>query len=205
MHVASERDHLLHLLRRTTCGVTPALVTEAARLGRAAWLEAQLAPAALRDPEGDAVLARFPALSLPTPEVRRRADAGTLKPWDLMFSLGQATIGRAIWSRRQLLEVMVDFWSNHLNVTCPCDDVWDSRHHYDADVHPAARARPLRRHAAAPRPAPGDAALPRQRLVDEGRAERELGRELLELHTVGVGAGYTERGRPSTARASSPA
>ena len=200
MHVASERDHLLHLLRRTTYGVTPALVTEAARLGRKAWLEAQLAPTALPDPEGDAVLARFPALSLSTSEVRRRADAGTLKPWDLMFSLGQAAIGRAIWSRRQLLEVMVDFWSNHFNVTCPSDDVWDCRHTLDAgvlrplafgrfaDLLPAVTAHPamLRYldNVSSTKTAPNE----------------NLGRELLELHTLGVGAGYTERDVLDSAR-----
>ena len=44
--------------------------------------------------------------------------------WDIMFALGQAAIVRAAWSKRQLFEVMVDFWSNHLNVTNPFDDGW---------------------------------------------------------------------------------
>ena len=41
--------------------------------------------------------------------------------WDVMQDLAHADIGRALWSKRQLFEVMVDFWSNHLNVTCPGD------------------------------------------------------------------------------------
>ena len=48
-----------------------------------------------------------------------------------MQQLGRAAVARAAWSNRQLLEVMVDFWSNHLNVTCPSADVWATRHHYD--------------------------------------------------------------------------
>ena len=36
-----------------------------------------------------------------------------------MFDLQAMTLSRAVWSRRQLLEVMVELWSNHLNVTCP--------------------------------------------------------------------------------------
>jgi len=40
-----------------------------------------------------------------------------------MFDLGLAGLGRTAFSRRQLLEVMVDFWSNHFNVTCTSDDV----------------------------------------------------------------------------------
>ena len=44
-----------------------------------------------------------------------------------------------MWSERQLLEVMVDLWSNHLNVTNPSDSVWATRHDYDRRV--------IRRHA----------------------------------------------------------
>ena len=51
-----------------------------------------------------------------------------------MFELGQATLARQMWSSRQLFEVMVDFWSNHLNVTNPFDGGWDVRTPYDNDV-----------------------------------------------------------------------
>ena len=195
-----ERDRLLHLLRRTTYGPTPALVAEAARVGRTAWLESQLAPASLSDPDGDAVLARLPDLTLPTPEVRRRHDAGTLEPWQLMVSLSQAAIGRAIWSRRQLLEVMVDFWSNHFNVTCPSDDVWDCRHTLDADV-----LRPLafgRFADLLPAVTTHPAMLRYLNNVSSTKQapNENLGRELLELHTVGVGAGYAERDVLDSAR-----
>jgi hypothetical protein len=36
-----------------------------------------------------------------------------------MFELGVAAVARACWSQRQLLDVMVDFRSNVLNVTNP--------------------------------------------------------------------------------------
>jgi uncharacterized protein (DUF1800 family) len=195
-----ERDRVLHLLRRTTYGLTPALVAEASRLGRTRWLETQLAPALVADAPGDGVAARFPLLALPTPEVRRRSDAGTLNTWDVMVSLGQAAIGRAIWSRRQLLEVMVDFWSNHFNVTCPSDNVADCRHTLDADV-----VRPLAFGRFADLLA-GVATHPAMlRYLDnisstKAAPNENLGRELLELHTVGVGAGYTERDVLDSAR-----
>ena len=54
--------------------------------------------------------------------------------WDLMNDVLLSTVARALWSKRQVFEVMVDFWSNHLNVTCPSDGVWDNRHLYDRDV-----------------------------------------------------------------------
>jgi uncharacterized protein (DUF1800 family) len=185
----SEADRLAHLLRRTTWGPTPDLVARATRLGRTAWLEEQLNPASIADPEGDAVVARFPSLAQSSAQVRSRYSDGS---WDVMFDLGRAALGRAAWSRRQLLEVMVDVWSNHLNVTCPSDNVWDNRHRYDADVirpHALGRFADLLK-AATTHPAMLtylDNASSTKKAPNEN-----LGRELLELHTVGVGAGYTE-------------
>jgi uncharacterized protein (DUF1800 family) len=109
-----------------------------------------------------------------------------------MDALGQATIARALWSRRQLLEVMVDFWSNHLNITCPSSEVWDSRHRYDADV--------IRRHALGTFAEMLQAATTHPamlRYLNNAESTKDapnenLGRELLELHTVGVDAGYGE-------------
>ena len=48
-----------------------------------------------------------------------------------MSELGRGTLARQMWSSRQLYEVMVDFWSNHLNVTNPFDGGWDVRTPYD--------------------------------------------------------------------------
>lgn len=109
-----------------------------------------------------------------------------------MFDVGAATLARAAWSKRQLLEVMVDFWSNHLNVTNPSDNVWDNRHDYDRNV---IRAFALGRYedmllASARHPA-------MLRYLNnaestKGSPNENYGRELLELHSVGVEAGYTE-------------
>ncbi|HYJ76163.1 MAG TPA: DUF1800 domain-containing protein [Kineosporiaceae bacterium] len=187
--LSSEADRLAHLLRRTTWGLTPDLVARATKLGRAAWLEQQLRPASVADREGDAVVDRFPTLALTSAQVRSRYSDGS---WDVMFDLGKAALGRAAWSRRQLLEVMVDVWSNHLNVTCPSDNVWDNRHRYDADV--------IRRHALGRFADLLKAAITHPAMLtylDNASSTKKapnenLGRELLELHTVGVGAGYTE-------------
>jgi len=46
----------------------------------------------------------------------------------VMYDLVARAYRKAIWSDRQLFEVMVDFWSNHLNINCPNGDVWDTRH-----------------------------------------------------------------------------
>jgi uncharacterized protein (DUF1800 family) len=113
--------------------------------------------------------------------------------WDVMFDLVDSHIARAIWSRRQLLEIMVDFWSNHLNVTCPSSDVWDSRHLFDRDV--------IRRHALGSFSEMLCAAGRAPAMLNYlGNAESSYqapnenwGRELLELHTVGLAAGYSQK------------
>src|SRR4051812_27059019 len=120
----------LHLLRRASYGPTPASITQATRLGRKAWLERQLAPATVADPVITQLLKRFPQLnwSIATVQAEYADDVGS---WDVMMALSRATVARAIWSERQLFELMVEFWSNHLNVTNPSSDVWASRADYD--------------------------------------------------------------------------
>src|SRR6185503_11849955 len=45
-----------------------------------------------------------------------------------------ATFIRAVYSRRQLYEVLVDFWHNHFNVFRSTEDVPPVFVHYDRDV-----------------------------------------------------------------------
>jgi uncharacterized protein (DUF1800 family) len=135
------------------------------------------------------LLKRWPKLHWSSWQCRNHMSFGD---WDVMFDLVDAHIARAIWSDRQLLEIMVDFWSNHLNVTCPSSDVWDNRHLFDRDV--------IRRHALGSFSdmlcAAGRAPAMLNYLGNaesSGKAPNEnWGRELLELHTVGLGAGYSQ-------------
>jgi uncharacterized protein (DUF1800 family) len=189
----------LHLLRRASYGPTPTSIAQAKKLGRKAWLEHQLAPATIPDPAMDQLLKRFPELNWSISRVLSTY-ADKIGSWDVMLQLSRATVARAIWSERQLFEVMVEFWSNHLNVTNPSSDVWDSRAHYDRTV--------IRKHAlgsfddllvaATLHPA-------MQHYLDNASSTKahpneNHGRELLELHTLGVGAGYTESDVKDSAR-----
>lgn len=179
----------LHMLRRLTFGPSPTSVAEINSTGALHWLLEQLNPASIDDHVCTGYLARYPRLAWTIPQARHYLSNGA---WDVMSDLGQATLLRATWSRRQLYEVMVEFWSNHLNVTNPSSDVWDNRHDYDTNV---IRKYALGRFsdmlwASANHPAMmrylnnADSAPP--------DFNENYGRELLELHTVGVDAGYTE-------------
>jgi uncharacterized protein (DUF1800 family) len=178
-----------HLLRRTTYGATPQLVREVEHRGAHAWLDDQLHPHRIHDHEMDRLLKRWPTLEWSSWKLRKRHRFS----WDTMFDLCDAHIARAAWSKRQLFEIMVDFWSNHLNVTCPSSNVWDSRHLFDRDV--------IRKHAlgsfadmlCATGKAPAMLAYLGNADSTGDAPNENWGRELLELHTVGVNAGYSQR------------
>ena len=94
----------LHLLRRTTYGVTPGSASQIQRLGRRAWLDQQLRPASINDSACDQLIrTRFPRVGWTIPEARDGLEPFS---WDLMFELAMATMARAAWSKRQLFEVM---------------------------------------------------------------------------------------------------
>ncbi|HEY7073429.1 MAG TPA: DUF1800 domain-containing protein [Acidimicrobiales bacterium] len=182
-------DPVLHLTRRATFGPTPDLVAEVHDLGIDGWLAQQLDPGALPDPVADQAWAAFPLASADPPAVRA---AVPRFGWTAMIDYGQAALARQVWSRRQLFEVMVDFWANHLNVPTPGPGAWDVASTWHNDV--------IRAHALGSFSDMLVAAMQHPamlRYLSANASTREavnenLGRELLELHTVGVSAGYTE-------------
>lgn len=184
------RDPVAHLLRRASFGPSRQAYERAGELGINAWLDRQLDPAGIDDPIADEVIGQLRTPGMTTAEIRQAIEQYS---WDAMFELGRATLARQFWSERQLFEVMADFWSNHLHVTCPFGGAWSTRTSYDRDViraHALGRFRDLLQ-ASARHPA-------MLRYLNNDRSHRRsvnenYGRELLELHTVGVASGYTER------------
>jgi uncharacterized protein (DUF1800 family) len=182
-------DQDLHLLRRATNGITPALQKEIRRLGRRRWLDRQLAPRSI----DDRVVDHFIAQRMPNLTMGMKQAYTTLNgSWDLMTDLGKASILRSTWSKRQLFEVMVDFWSNHLNITNPHESCWWSRHDYDRNV--------IRKHAFGKfsNMLRASALHPAMMLYlnnassTKDNPNENYGREILELHSVGVDGGYDE-------------
>ncbi len=182
-------DQAWHLARRASFGATPALAAEIKTMGATAWLNQQLAPAGIDDSECDAYLTRFP--TLPMTPLQLRAGAIPRYSWDAMVQLGQASIARALFSKRQLFEVMVEFWSNHFNIATPSGDVWDLKTTDDRDV---IRKNALGKFSTMLK-ASGESPAMMVYLDNASSSVDTLnenyGRELLELHTVGIEAGYT--------------
>jgi uncharacterized protein (DUF1800 family) len=187
--VSSDPD--LHLLRRATFGPTTGSVSAIRSQGRRTWLDRQLDPTSIDDGDCTRLIRdRFHRTLWTIPEARDRLEPFS---WDLMFDVTMATVARAVWSRRQLYEVMVEFWSNHLNVTNPSDNVWDNRHDYDRTV--------IRRHALgrfedmliASATHPAMLLYLNNAESTKDNPNENYGRELLELHTVSVDGGYDEQ------------
>ncbi|MGL5864572.1 MAG: DUF1800 family protein, partial [Dermatophilaceae bacterium] len=184
----SRADHE-HLLGRTTFGARPADRAAVAKLGIDGWLAQQLDPTTLADPGGDAVRGAFPLAGKDISGVRGSVEEFS---WNAAFETGQMTLGLQVHSSRQLYEVVVDVLANQLNVATPSDNVWDSVSDYNRTV--------IRTHAFGKFEDMLLAAMRHPamlRYLNNDESEREsvnenLGRELLELHTVGVLSGYTE-------------
>jgi uncharacterized protein (DUF1800 family) len=190
-------DPALHLIRRATYGPSPALLAEVRSTGVQAWLDTQLNPASIPDPEVDALMTRWPKRDLKTWEAREQL--ASTERWGFAFQVAERHLARALWSRRQLFEVTADFWTNHLVVPVPATDAWDSSHLFHRDV--------IRRHALGRFADMLAASVQHPALLnvlDNADSTRQApnenhGRELLELHTVGAGA-YTEADVKASAR-----
>lgn len=167
-------------------------------MGTTAWLDAQLNPGSIDDSAMDAYVGRFPNYFRSAEQiVAGRYEA---VEWNLMFDVGRITLARQIWSRRQLFEVVVDVFNNLLHVTCPSSDVWSSRQDYDRNV--------IRRFAfgsfsdmlVASAKNPAMLAYLDNTSSSAGAPNENYARELLELHTVGVEAGFSESDVKNAAR-----
>lgn len=192
----AQRRHA-HLLRRATYGPTPQTMVEVAKLGIDGWLDRQLNPASIPDGPGDAIRALYPEMSRDIPATRASQDEFD---WDSMFALGQGTLGLAIWSNRQLFEVMVDFWSNHLNVANPSDAAWDNRADYDRTVIRPNALGKFSDMLVASATHPAMLLYLDNASSTKSQPNENYGRELLELHTVGAYNGYSEADVITSAR-----
>ncbi len=183
-------SQVLHVARRLSFGPTPALLAEIRAIGTTAWIDQQLAWQSIDDSAMDAILTSYPRALMTASQITAGVD-----PWRTRQEMASATIARAIWSRRQLHELLVDFWSNHLNVDINHDPSTRHKPTEDRDVirqHSTGRYADMLV-ASAKSPAMLlylDQALSR---ADGGRLPIEnYAREMLELHTVGVDGGYDE-------------
>jgi uncharacterized protein (DUF1800 family) len=183
--VAIWRDPVARLVRRITLGVTKDELARAKGLGYRGYLEEQLKPATI----DDRAVSTFINSTYPTTQQRPDSlfvqNLGTV-----LTQLQEATLYRAAFSKRQLHERMVEFWSDHFNIWR--NDVGYYKVADDRDV--------IRRHALgnfgdllrASAHSPAMMEYLDQTRSRRGSPNENYAREIMELHTVGADGGYTQ-------------
>jgi uncharacterized protein (DUF1800 family) len=237
---------LSHVLDRLTFGARPGDLDRVRAMGLPAWVDQQLHPSRIDDGAAEARL----------PRVENAPDGSDQKEMrrfarQQVQTLASGKLLRAMYSERQLQEVLVDFWFNHFNVYAAKGRTAEYLPEYERDVirphvfdrfrdlleadaqSPAmlfyldnwmstsvdtgavpgrdsgfgigdSRARGSRLHRRLKRipnpdsrtPAAAAQGAKRRRGLNEN-----YGRELLELHTLGVDGGYTQKDVIEVARA----
>lgn len=210
------------LMDRITWGCTAQGAQAMAAMGAQAWLADQLRaptdaplPAAAQAQIDAMAISRTPfealalqmeqrqrdARSLPTEDERKAA----LEAWqkdmrNLQREAGQRFVLRALYSPAQLREKMTWFWMNHFNVFVGKANLRAAVGDYEERAvrpHALGRFRDLLG-AATRHPA-------MLRYLDNaqnaaGRINENHARELMELHTLGVGGGYSQQDVQELAR-----
>lgn len=185
---------LVRLVKRVTFGISASELASAASLGYAGYLEQQLNPDLIDDASCAARIAPLSSLTRNFWEIYRQPSA------QVVNELIEAAIVRAVYSRRQLLERLVDFWTDHFNVDvnkdlCAWFKVVDDRE--------VVRARAMGKFAdllAASAMSPAMLYFLDNHQSIAGNPNLNYSRELMELHTIGVDGGYTEEDVGEVAR-----
>jgi uncharacterized protein (DUF1800 family) len=196
--IPSTRAHLM--MSRFSWGYSRELMIQMRHSGGPdGWFDAQLNPASVPDQVCDPFNRWYPDRNQSAQVKWDRVLSGKKGSWDFAVDLANWTLLRRTASHRQLLEVMVDFWGNHLQVPSIHDTAWSWRNHYDTVLRRGALGKFDDLLVAASLHPAMLLFLSTDQSTKEHPDENQ-GRELLELHTVGVDAGYTENMVKDSAR-----
>jgi len=260
----NDEKTIAHVLNRIGFGPRPGDIQRVQAMGLERYIDEQLHPERVPDPNMAARLSGFETTELstnqisdrferPQMELRRKLQQQGVDPADpnaprppeamairqranaVLVELGEQKMLRAVYSERQLSEVLADFWFNHFNV-----DSRKGRDRFMLTAYERDTIRPrvlgkfrdlLGATAKSPAmlfyldnwqsvdpngPHPDAAVIrrtgrgpfrpflvpppPQQRNQKRGLNEN-YGRELMELHTLGVDGGYTQKDVTEVARA----
>jgi hypothetical protein len=177
-------DTELRLARRITYGLTQEDVTVLRNAGYQGYLEYQLNPEPIDDGPCNMRLVAYPTISLPTWQLYG------LDSSLVMRELGEAAMMRAIYSRRQLFERMVEFWTDHFHTNI--DDIMILKTAEDRDAIRANALGVFSTMLGASATSPAMLQYLDNSQSTAQNPNQNYARELLELHTLGVDGGYTQ-------------
>ena len=187
---SSQIDSSFHLLSRAAYGPWPGYLDTVRSMGPERWVEEQLSPESIDDTACDLRARRFETIW---------HEPGTCYEYKkpvLREEITRHTLLRALYSKRQLLEVMVGFWTDHLNINL---EKGDCIYLKPSDDRLVIRAHALGKFKELIRTSATSPAMlvyldgKENQKKDPGDVPNEnYARELLELHTLGVNGGYTQ-------------
>jgi len=182
---ADWKDPLLRLVRRITMGLTSEEVALARKLGYAGYLDYHLKAHAIDDAALDTTIATLLPMTVLTPQQLGAGDQG-----EIANQLSDSVLYRAAFSKRQLKERMVEFWTDHFTVSL--NKVGYLKMVDDRDV---IRANAMGKFPALLKATSESGAM--LVYLDQNRSRtptpnQNYAREIMELHTLGVDRGYTQ-------------
>lgn len=188
-------DPAWRLLNRAGFGPRPGDIQRVHELGLTAYLDEQLQPETIEDNAATLIMRHLDYQQSDISQLLAQDED------DLILELVGATLLRAVYSKRQLYEAMVEFWNDHFNIFLRKNEFMPALKFVDdRDVirpHALGKFRDLL-FASAYSPAML-VYLDNIRNTKE-ESNENYGRELLELHTLGVHAGYTQSDVQQAAR-----
>ncbi len=216
-------------LNRVSFGPRPGDFERVQQIGVDAYIEEQLHPEAIDDSAVEQRIATlYPTLAMssgdliqnypqqPRPVVQKMSKLDRLElllsglglnpvmtanPAEVVNQLQEATMMRAVYSQRQLEQVLVDFWSDHFNIYAyKNDDRWLKTVDDRGVIRQYAfgKFKDLLQ-ASASSPAMIEYLDNRENV--KGNANENYARETMELHTLSVDGGYTQKDVQELARA----
>ena len=233
----STRDRARHLLNRIAYGPRPGEIDMVVHKGTARYIAEQLEPASIKQPAAlEQLVAKSPALTQTPGQLfmnygkkpvmlaaglNNKSDAGASKEareniqkqirqnyMTMYQQITDARLMRAVYSPRQLEEVLTEFWFNHFNVSFDkgLDHIWVGSYEEQAiRPHVLGKFRDLlsstSHHAAMlfyldnwqnTTDKPQSQNVQKKRQGRFSGINENYARELMELHTLGVDGGYSQ-------------
>lgn len=183
----AENDATWRALSRLTFAPRPDERARADEIGVDVWIEEQLAPQTIADTDCDLRVRGLNTLTMDTSLLFAVREENARR------ELEQAALLRAIYSRRQLYEIMVDFWSDHFSLSTQKTDCgWLKTVDDRAVIRPHALGN-FRDLLWASMHSPAMLKYLDNQENHKGKPNENYARELMELHTLGVDAGYAQR------------
>ena len=183
------------VLNRLTFGPRVEERARFAEIGLPAYIEEQLAFESISDFGCELLLTPFKTLSMEANEI----EAVTNQLFDgydrerPANELRQATLLRQTYSKRQLYELMVEFWSDHFNIFIEKGNCFYLKTVDDREVIRKNALGSFRDLVWASTHSPAMMVYLDNQANEKSAPNENYARELMELHTLGVDGGYTQQ------------